>query len=76
MAVVAIKGGMEEMVGWIDRIECCFCFLFFIFVTKMKSTIFFDTVAYCQYQYYSSWERDGKKTISRIRYFWCVPRCK
>ena len=31
------------------------------FVTQMKSTIFFDTVAYCQYQYYSSWERDEKK---------------
>ena len=66
MAVVAIKGGMEEMVGWIDRIECCFCVLFF-FGYKMKSTIFFDT---------------GILSILFIvgfhvfGIFWCVPRCK
>ena len=33
VAVVAIMGGMEEMVGWIDRIECD-AFVLFFFVYK------------------------------------------
>lgn len=55
VAVVAIKGGMEEMVGWIDHIECHV----FFFVLQMKSTVFFDT--WHTVQYYSSWEKDEKK---------------
>ena len=42
VAVVAIMGGMEEMVGWIDRIECD-AFVVFVFLFTNEEHYFFHT---------------------------------